>query len=188
MKTLKKLILLIAAAMMLAAMVSCSHEAGTENGGGTGTQTTPVTHEYPAVFDGFLPMPALGEGAGMKSLLTFNANGTWVLSSVLPTKNDSYDPPYTITVIQPSLKGTYSGNPFVNGQVVLNYTHQFDSNKQPDYGNRYSELFQGRQDATLLVDDTLMTWKDYDNDEPETTITITNGTTSFEGATYTIQE
>ena len=187
MKTLKKLILLIAAAMMLAAMVSCSHEAGTENGGGTGTgtQTTP---EYPAVFDGFQPIPALGEGAGMKSLLTFNANGTWVLSSVLPTKNDSYDPPYTITVIQQSLKGTYSGNPFVNGQVVLNYTHQFDSNKKPDYSNRYTALFNARQDATLLVDDTLMTWKDYEGEETTTTITITNGTTSFEGATYTIQE
>lgn len=182
MKTLKKVILLIAAAMMLTAMVSCSHEAGTENGGGTGTQTTP---EYPIVFDGFLPMPDLGEGAGMKSLLTFNADGTWVLSSVLPNKNDSYNPPYTITIISPAEKGTYSGNPFVNGQVTLTRVKVCDT---VNYSSRYNELFQARQDATLLVDDTLMTWKDYEGEETTTTITITNGTTSLEGSNYTIRQ
>lgn len=191
MKTLKKFILLIAATMMLGVLVSCSHDAGTENGGGTGTGTgtgTQTTPEYPAVFDGFQPIPDLGEGAGMKSLLTFNADGTWVLSSVLPNKNDSYNPPYTITVITPGEKGTYSGNPFVNGQVTLTREEEYDSLKQPDYSTSYNALYQARQDATLLVDDTLMNWKEYDGDEPQTTITITNGTTSFENADYTIRD
>lgn len=192
MKTLKKLFLLIGATMMLGVLVSCSHDAGTENGGGTGTgtgtQTTPVTREYPAVFDGFQPMPELGEGAGMRFVLTFNADNTWVLCWVNLDRNEYNHSPYTITIITPGEKGTYRGDPFFDGLVTLVREEEYDSLKQPDYSTSYNALYQARQDATLLVDDTLMNWKDYEGDEPQTTIAITNGTTSFENADYTIRD
>lgn len=96
MKTLKKLILLIAAAMMLAAMVSCSHEAGTENGGGTGTQTTP---EYPIVFDGGSPIEVGGETVTVPVVLRFYGDNTWIMSSVLRNNRTGF----TITIETPHI-------------------------------------------------------------------------------------
>ena len=72
--------------------------------------------------------------------------------------------------------------------MTLIREEEYDSLKQPDYSNSFSALNLASQDATLVVDDSLMTWTDYEGDEPQTTIAITNGTTSFENADYTIRD
>ena len=175
MKTLKKLILLIAAAMMLAAMVSCSHEAGTENGGGTGTgtQTTP---EYPIVFDGVSPIEVGGETVTVPVVLRFYGDNTWIMSSVIRDTRTGF----TITIETPTYTGTYTGNPESDGELTLTCSHVGDGERtteqQENLSNQMSQAALAGVDATIVAQ---VTWNPYTAADKVQTITITDGTSTY---------
>ena len=89
MKTLKKLFLLTAAVFAFGMIVSCSHEPESSSSN-SGVIATYYEEQYQIQF------------------VEFYGDNTWVISSGVGYLNNNNK---KVMAIQPSMKGTYSGNP-----------------------------------------------------------------------------